>query len=140
MKKMHFVTLYIIILVLFISFGFMLKLINDKPTEKIVYLPVRPSQEIAYPEPITEIDKPLIPVEPYLIQQYCQKNISDNNYDSRTKNWDIEVWNEGFINYTCKKNPGEGFAVGVLCSDLFNRELFTGRATNDQKNCKFEVK
>ena len=139
MKKIHLAFLYTLIFVLLISIGFMAKILNDKPKEKIVYLPVRPSQENINLEPISSIEKPIIPIEPYLIQQYCQKPISDNNYDFRTKNWDIEIWNEGFINYTCKKNPDEGFAVGVICSELFNSKIFSGRATNDQKNCIFEA-
>jgi hypothetical protein len=139
MIKLHFTVLYIIIFVLSASLVFTFKLLNDKPKEKMVYITQPIPEELLTPKQVPNSEKPAIPVEPYLIQQYCQKNIKDNNYDSRTKNWDIEIWNEGFVNYTCKKNPNEGFAVGVLCSELFDQKIFLGKATEDQKNCIFEA-
>jgi hypothetical protein len=139
MKKLHVILPYIIILALLLVLGFMFKLISDKPKEKIVYISLPQLEEVLTSKQVPNSEKPAIPVEPYLIQQYCQKNIKDNNYDSRTKNWDIEIWNEGFVNYTCKKNPNEGFAIGVLCSELFDQKIFLGKATEDQKNCIFEA-
>lgn len=145
MKKLHFTVLYIIIFVLSASLVFTFKLLNDKPKEKMVYITQPIPEDVLVSKPIPNSEKPAIPVEPYLIQQYCQKNIMDNDYDSSFKNWDKtildqDVMKQGLIAYNCKKNTNDSLIVDVLCSKLFNPKMFLGKSTINQKNCIFEAK
>lgn len=77
-----------------------------------------------------------IPIEPYLIRQYCLTNSNNPNV-----NWEYTTGLNGTLIYSCKfKNPNEGFIADVLCRDILNSKQFIGRSKDDQKSCEFKSK